>query len=163
MCVEVLQRSLTEEDRVRESPVVVAQLRGLSVRVRDPDCEVAGLDRFELRLSQHGEAVAIHRLRRAECGGWLGVVGARDVHGLDQLEVPRRSHDIGVDVDEDAVRSRPWERHHVADLAIGRDRRMVVDDQRQIVADADQVNAGVRARPLAIARQRPARRLIDDE
>ena len=67
--------------------------------------------------------------------------------------------ELRVDVDDHPVRAGGRERDLLADPAVGGDRRMAVDDRREVVADDDQVHARVRAGAAAVVVERLSVRL----
>ena len=81
----------------------------------------------------------------------------------EQLEVRQAARDVGVHVDEHPVGPGRGERDGLAEQAVRADRRMLVDDVREVVADDDQVHAGVRSGAGPVLGQRLAGRLLHGE
>ena len=70
---------------------------------------------------------------------------------------------LGVGVHDDAVLAGARQDDLLAQRAVGRDRRVPVDHRAQVVADEDQVHAGVRPAAALVARERLAVGLLDRE
>ena len=163
MRVEVVQRACSEEDRVSERSEPGRERRRTAVRPRDRDLQKRRLDG-----AQHGwvvkcEPIAIdndsrpkRRQRFRHC-----LAGNRD--RPKELEVPERSAEVRVGVDDHAVTAGAREGHGLGDPSVRPDRRMPVDDRLEIALDDDQVNPCVRAGAPLVVRQRRAGRLLDRE
>src|SRR5512133_1431364 len=113
-------------------------------------------------MIQH-EAVTIDGDRLAERRQRPGRRFAGDGDPAEELKVPQWTAQPGISINDDAVAAGRRERDLLGDAAVGADRWMLVDDRAEIAAHDDQMDAGVRARPPAIARQRRSRRLLDRE
>src|SRR5215831_338653 len=70
---------------------------------------------------------------------------ARNVDPAEELEVPERPRELGIDVDDDAVAPRGRERDLLRQPAVRTDRRMAMNDRAaEVAAHDDEVHAGVR-------------------
>ena len=128
--VEVVERSLAEEDRVRERAVPRDERQRLSVRVGHRQVEIVGLDLVQVGLADHPDRVAVGLDDRRERRQWLGRVRALDAQGREQLKVLLRPRRLGIGIDDDAIWAGFGERDGLANRPVGRDRRMRVDDRR---------------------------------
>ena len=132
-------------------------------RIGDRDVDELGLNRVQRRVRVHVDVVAVDHQVGLVCRQRLGVVGAGDLDGLGELEVRLAAEDVGVDVDQYPVWPGRGEGHGLAQQAAGADGWMLVDDVGEVVADDDQVDAGMRSRSGLVLGQRLAGRLLDDE
>ncbi len=163
VAVEVVERSLVEEDRVSQRAEPRDERDLGAARVGDQDVDELSLDRMQGRMRLHVDVVAAYHQVRLIGRQRLGPVGARHGDRLEQLEVRLPTGEVRVDVDEHAVRPGGGERDRLSQHSAGPDRRMLVDDVGEVVADDDQVNARVRSRSGAVLGERLARRLLHGE
>ena len=76
--VEVVERSLAEEDRVRERAVPRRERRGLARRVGDGERQERRLDRAQMRRAVQREPIPVDVCVRVERRQRLRLVRARD-------------------------------------------------------------------------------------
>src|SRR5205085_8692386 len=88
--MEVVERPLAEEDRVRERPEPRRERRRLPCRVRDREVEERRLDRMQPRRAMEREPDAVDGLGRAEGGERLRPVRAGNADRREELEVRYR-------------------------------------------------------------------------
>jgi len=163
MRVEVIERALAEEDRVRQRAVPGRELERAAPGVGHRGGQVRGLDRVQPVRPGQLHVVAVDSGRGREGRQRQRPVGAADPDVFVELEVPRGARERREGVDEDAVRTGGGKVDRLRDPPARADRRVAVDDHAEVVADDDQVHPGVRAGAAPVGRERLAGRLTDRE